>query len=86
MYKRQEKNGGVGWPLPGVELRVADEAGVPCPPDTEGELLIRGPFLMKGYLRNPEATRQALQDGWLHTGDIAVIDADGCVCLLYTST
>ena len=78
---RPEKNGGVGWPLPGVELRVADEAGVPCPPDTEGELLIRGPFLMKGYLRNPEATRQALQDGWLHTGDIAVIDADGCVYL-----
>jgi long-subunit acyl-CoA synthetase (AMP-forming) len=62
--------GTVGKALPNVELRVADD----------GELLVRGPLVMKGYRNDPEKTAEAVDaDGWLHTGDIATIDADGYV-------
>ena len=62
--------GTVGTALPGVELRIAGD----------GELLVRGPLVMKGYRSEPEKTAEAIDaDGWLHTGDIATIDADGYV-------
>jgi long-chain acyl-CoA synthetase len=62
--------GTVGKPLPGVELRLADD----------GELLVRAPLVMKGYRHDPEKTAEALDpEGWLHTGDVATIDADGYV-------
>jgi len=62
--------GTVGKPLPDVELRLADD----------GELLVRAPLVMKGYRHEPEKTAEALDpDGWLHTGDVATIDADGYV-------
>src|SRR3954447_1039534 len=61
--------GSVGKPLHGVELKIADD----------GELLIKGPNIFQGYYKNEEATREALADGWLHTGDLGSIDEDGFI-------
>jgi 4-coumarate--CoA ligase len=70
------KPGTIGFPVPGTETRVVDpetrEEG------TRGELLIRGPQVMAGYLNNEAATRHTIdEDGWLHTGDVAEVDEDG---------
>jgi crotonobetaine/carnitine-CoA ligase len=70
----------MGMPVLGYEVRVVDEAGRDVPPGTVGELIVRGEpgvSLMKGYLGNPEATAAALRDGWLWSGDRAVVDEDG---------
>jgi long-chain acyl-CoA synthetase len=61
------KTGTVGLPLPGVEVKIS----------ADGEVLSRGPHIMKGYWKNPQATAEAIQDGWLLTGDLGSIDADG---------
>lgn len=71
------KPGSVGRAFPGVELRIADESGNPLPVGEIGELLVRGENITPGYYRNEEATRAAIQDGWLHTGDVAKLDEDG---------
>ena len=64
--------GSAGLPIPGVEIKIAD-------PDDQnvGEVLVRGPNVMQGYDRRPEDTAKVLRDGWLHTGDLGFIDADG---------
>jgi acyl-CoA synthetase (AMP-forming)/AMP-acid ligase II len=68
----------VGKLLPGLAARLLDPHGEPVADDAIGELWVRGPNLMKGYYRNPQATAEALSaDGWLNTGDLAQFDADG---------
>src|SRR6266487_924448 len=73
------KPGTVGELLPNTECRIVDAgSGTEVGPDEDGELLIRGPQVMRGYLNNPEATAATLDgDGWLHTGDIGHVDSDG---------
>jgi len=69
----------VGRAVPGVEARVVDDANVALGPGEVGELLIRTPAVMDGYLGAPEETRTVLADGWFRTGDLATIDAEGWV-------
>lgn len=71
------KPGSVGLPLPLVQARLMGPDGQDLPPGQVGELLLAGPHLFAGYWRNPEATQAVLRDGWLHTGDLAVRDAEG---------
>jgi len=61
------RDNSAGLPLPSVDLKIAED----------GEILARGPNIMRGYYNNPDATREALEDGWLHTGDLGYVDEDG---------
>lgn len=70
------KIGASGKPMPCWELKIFDENDNELPPDTEGEIVARGP-LMTGFYNQPEATARTLRNGWLHTGDIGRIDKDG---------
>ena len=69
----------VGPPVPCMEARIVDEHSTVLDPGRRGELLLRGPNVMKGYLNRPDATAEAVVDGWFRTGDIAEIDADGWI-------
>ena len=69
--------GKVGFPLPGVEVRIVDDARHDVDEGTPGELLVRGPNVFAEYWRNPEATSTAFDDGWFLTGDVAVHEPDG---------
>ena len=72
-----------GLPMPGTELKIVDfDSGELMPIDGEGEICIRSPSLFRGYWRKPGATAAALRGGWLHTGDIGMIDPDGCLHFL----
>ena len=69
--------GGVGLPLPGTEVRIVDDGGQSVAPGGHGEIVVRGPQVMAGYWQQPEETARTLRDGWLHTGDIGCLDAEG---------
>ncbi len=71
----------VGIARSGVELRIVDEHGQAVPPGEVGEIVVRSPIVMQGYWNNEEATRATLRNGWLHTGDLGRIDADGLLYL-----
>jgi len=77
-YRRQAM---AGWPIPGVEIRVADLMGDPVPRDGKaiGEVLARGDSIMLGYYKEQSATDAVMMDGWFHTGDMAVWDETGAI-------
>jgi long-chain acyl-CoA synthetase len=74
---RERRPGSVGMPIRDVEMRIVDPAGAPVAVGERGEIVIRGPNVMKGYWRRPDATAEVMRDGWFHTGDIGYVDEDG---------
>jgi long-chain acyl-CoA synthetase len=74
---RDRKPGSIGTPIEGVEMRLIDDNWNTVPDGEIGEIAIRGHNLMKGYWGKPEATAEAMRDGWFRTGDMARVDADG---------
>jgi long-chain acyl-CoA synthetase len=71
------KPGTVGPPIPGVEMKIVDDDDTELPPGEVGEICVRGPNVMLGYLNQPEATAEAMKGGWFHTGDLGHVDEDG---------
>jgi oxalate---CoA ligase len=78
---RPRKAGSVGFAT-GVEMAIIDEAGVQLGSQRSGEVVVRGPTVMRGYRNNPAATAAAFSNGWLRTGDIGVLDDDGYLALI----
>ncbi|MFF0991340.1 long-chain-fatty-acid--CoA ligase [Kocuria nitroreducens] len=74
--------GSIGTAVPGARLRVLDDTGAEVPTGEVGELAVAGRYVMAGYWRNPEATAEAVRDGWFRTGDLARMDQDGCVFIV----
>jgi fatty-acyl-CoA synthase len=75
--KMIEKIGSVGKPVVQLRVRIVDEEGKDVPAGSLGEIVLRGPKVFKGYWKNPEATAEAIKNGWFHTGDIGTLDAEG---------
>ena len=91
MATRPPRGRGLGGPrekeaglevLPGLELRVVDDRGRALGLESEGQIQLRGPTVMRGYLDDPSATREALSEGWLSTGDMGRLDREGRLCVL----
>lgn len=72
-----ERPWSVGRPMPVVDIRIVDAAGRDAASGATGEVLIKGPIIMRGYWNKPEATATTIRNGWLHTGDIGFLDSDG---------
>ncbi len=79
---RPSKPGTVGFPIFGVDVRCVNDEGRPVAVGDRGEVVVRGPSVMKGYYNRPEATEEATRNGWFHTGDIGVFDADGYLAIV----
>lgn len=76
------KVGSIGLPGHNWQAKIVNDKGIPVPRGVVGELIVKGPGVMKGYYNNPEATSKVLKDGWLHTGDLAKQDEDGFIYLV----
>ncbi len=74
---RERKPGSIGLPVGGTEIKLVDDQDNEVPRGEPGELVMRGPFVMKGYWNRDEATREVMRGGWFHTGDVATVDEDG---------
>ncbi len=74
---RERKAGSIGTPIRDVQMKVVDADDRELPAGEVGEIVIRGPNVMKGYWQRPDATAEAMRDGWFHTGDLATVDDDG---------
>lgn len=72
----------VGVPTFDTEIRIVDDSGQNLPPGEAGEILVRGPQVVAGYWNKPQETAEAIRDGWLHTGDVGVMDAQGWLYLV----
>jgi len=73
----ERKPGSIGIPIEGVQMAVVDDAGAEVPTDENGEIVIRGDNIMRGYWNKADATAEAIKDGWFHSGDLARRDSDG---------
>jgi long-chain acyl-CoA synthetase len=71
------KPGSVGFPMPGLALKIVDDKDNEVPRGTEGEIICCGPIVTKGYLNKPKETAEAIKNGWLHTGDLGKLDEFG---------
>ena len=76
-YDERKKLGSIGLPMKGIEMRIFDDDDNELPPGKEGEIVIRGPMVMKGYWNKPEETADVIRNGWLHTGDVGYVDEEG---------
>jgi long-chain acyl-CoA synthetase len=76
------KPGTVGLAMPGIEVEVVDEKDRPLPIGEAGEVVVRGPNVMRGYLGRPDESAETLRGGWLHTGDVGRFDAAGYLTLV----
>lgn len=81
-YGKETKPGSIGLPIPEFSAKIIDDEGKEVPPGENGELLIKGPGVMKGYMNRPDETNRTIRDGWLHTGDIARMDEDNYIYIV----
>ncbi|HOJ52260.1 MAG TPA: long-chain-fatty-acid--CoA ligase [Syntrophales bacterium] len=72
-----KKVGSIGKPMVGTQMGIMDDEGRMLAPNERGEIVIRGPQIMKEYWQKPEETKEAIRNGWLHTGDVGYVDEDG---------
>lgn len=75
--KAEAKMGSIGRAVPGVEVKIVDEDGKQLSDEEPGEIITRGPHVMKGYFRRPDATAERIRSGWLYTGDVGKRGSDG---------
>ena len=83
---RERKPGSIGVPVGGTEIRLVDDQDADVAAGEPGEIVMRGPFVMRGYWQREAATEDTMRGGWLHTGDIATVDGDGYLFIVDRKT